>query len=143
MSKELILQELDIRNLDFISNLQPESVIECCQVSLAYLTRGNHLSSKALTKAASKLSLEPRELKNCLEALAHLFWQSTKQMKNKSRCLTSYQRLGIPYPEMLTDFCFEEVVPMLSTFILLCLFFILGLKERFFMFDRTHFGGSW
>eukprot|EP00093_Oithona_nana_P010614 10614.XXX_474549_474129_1 [CDS] Oithona nana genome sequencing. len=35
-------------------------------------------------------------------------------MKNKSRCLTSYQRLGIPNPEMLTDFCFEEVMPMLK-----------------------------
>ena len=114
MSKDLILQEMDLRNLDFIRDLKSESVIECCRVSLAYLTHSNHLSLKALAKAASKLGLEPKELKDCLQAMAHLFWQSTKHMKNKSRCLASYQRLGIPNPEILTTFCFEEVIPTLS-----------------------------
>ena len=117
MSKELIIHESDIKSLDFIANLPADSVLECCRVSLIALTEGNQLSPKALAKAASKLSLEQLVVENGLKALGHLFLQSAKQMKSQSRCLASYHHLGIPKADILSEFCFQEAIPLISIFI--------------------------
>ena len=73
-----------------------------------------HLSAKLLKKASSKLNVVPDQLERCLQALAILFLEVTKQLKSYNRVLTSLEMLRIPYAEQVTRYWAKEVQPVIS-----------------------------
>ena len=73
-----------------------------------------HLSAKLLKKASSKLNVVPDQLERCLQALAILFLEVTKQLKSYNRVLTSLEMLRIPHAEQVTRYWAKEVQPVIS-----------------------------
>ena len=114
MAKELIFHEDFCTYLDILSTFSPTLVDECCAMSLEILDNNKHLSPKLLSKASAKLNVNPDQLEKCLEALATLFLEATKQLKSFTRVLTSLEMLRIPHAERLTRFWSEEVKALIS-----------------------------
>ena len=117
MFKSLILHEELLDNLEPIIGFPANILEECCDLVLKFLSSGEFLSQRSLSRAAEKLDLSPAVLEGCLKALAKLFVQTTKQIKTSlQRCQTAFEHFGIPKSDQLAKFWFEKIVPKLSMF---------------------------
>ena len=116
MSKSLILHEEVLDSLEPINGFDHNTLDECCSLALKFLSSGEFLSHRSLSKAAAKLELSPVALEDCLKALAKLFLQTTKQIKTSQRCLTAFEHFGIPKADHLAKFCSEQIIPTLSMY---------------------------
>ena len=116
MAKELAFSEKSCSSLYFLSSLEPSLVRECCTIAFKILDQGMHLSPKKLSKAASRLQVQPESLIKCLLSLASLFLKATKVSKPAKKLKVSLDLLDIPHSEVISEFWIHEVQPAISKY---------------------------
>ena len=109
MAKELYFNETDCENLNVLNILPKETALELWKMSLQILDSNHNLSSKQLTKAASKIATTAEILEKTLSSLASIFLKATMCSKTQSQTKSSFELLGIPYAEDMAMFWSNEV----------------------------------
>ena len=116
MAKELVLHEEICKSLQILDLFNEPTLTDVCEKSLKKIATNEPWPQKKLSKASEKLGIPLVELENCFNALAMLWLEMTKQLRQTSKLtLSCLELLGIPKDEFLAQFWSQKAYLQIGT----------------------------